>query len=304
MSGMSNGRQVIGGTSHDSGIAAMGANFDPTHHLFQKTGLKAIDPHTYAIPIADKSNKYLSKVVKPVHRLATKVDPLSNYLDKNVGLMHQWNQTVENRPVDAAAIVAATIFSGGALAGAGSGAGAAGAAGTSGATLAAPAASGVAGSSIGGLGAGVGASAITPTFASGLGAAGVSGAGSIGGGGLLAASGTGTLGAAGTSALGATFATPASMGGAGLATAPAWYQNPDNYQKMFKVGNQLNNQMNPQQQAQPVQPFATPRVAPMSSIGSSSSPSIQSNGQLADQYSSLLQQQIQALIDKQRNGSW
>jgi hypothetical protein len=193
-----------GGDSHKSNVARLGAGLDPTHYFFKAVGLKAADPHTYLTPIADKTNGWFSKVSKPVNQFMTKITPGKQYLDDHVPILKSWNQTVENRPVDALGIAASTVFGGGALMGAAGGAGAgAGAAG-------APAASTAGG--MGGLGGMAGASsAITPTFASGLGAA------PAAGGALM--SGTGTLGAAGTAA-GMSSLTPyfASTGAAAPAT--------------------------------------------------------------------------------------
>jgi len=104
-----------GGESHNSNVARMGQQYDIIGNLLPKS----VNPHTYLTPIADKGNEYLGKVTKPVNKFNTMITPGKAYLDDNVPILKAWNQTVENRPIDAAAIAAASIFGGGALMGGG-----------------------------------------------------------------------------------------------------------------------------------------------------------------------------------------
>ena len=198
---MGNLNLIGGGESHKSNIAQYGEDFDPTSWITEAMGTDFLNPHKYIKPATDKLNEWLGTVTKPINKLNTQIEPGAAMLDKTE-MGHAWNQTIENRPVDAIAMVMAAIFGGGALAGAG--AGGAGAAG-------APAASGGAGA-MGGLGGMSGASAaITPTFASGVGA----GSGAISG---MGYSGLGTLGASGTAAANSmlpSLGSFSSMGGTG-----------------------------------------------------------------------------------------
>lgn len=305
---MRGGNGILGGgNSHTSNIGHLPERFDPMMWVAEKTGApKWIAPSYQSGWLADKGNKYLSPITKPINQFHVKYDPVNHYLDKNVGLWHQWNQTVENRPTDAAGIAAAIFFTGGAAAGAAGGGAAAGAgaaageagAATTGAALAAPAASSIGG--IGGMSAGMGASAITPTFASGLGAVGASEAGAIGGGSLLGAAGTGTLGAAGTAALGTSVGgTPLIMGGAGIgAGSSGFFSNPDNIQMMMKMGNQAKDQLSPQQQSNGAPASQIPQV------GSSATNPLNTNdyGSLLTTYSQKMNKENQDKIDKLRKG--
>ncbi|WAK01875.1 hypothetical protein [Methylobacter sp. YRD-M1] len=297
---------LIGGTSHHSGVADLGETFDPTSHMVKGLGApKWMNPHTYLKPIATKSNELISPVTKTINKFDKSINPFHNYLDKNVPMVRAINETVENRPVDAAAIAAGLFFSGGALAGAMGGGAAAGGS----ALAAAPAASTAGG--LGGLstaGAAV-AAAITPTFASMAPAVGASTAGTslgaIGGGGLLTASGTGTLGAAGT-AFGSQMLTPslASLGTSAAAASP-WYKDPDKIQRAVKLGNNINDQFNGNNsQRVPVQTPSIPRFTASPSSGPSQFNTPQANDQLLKAYSAVLQQKLQEYIDKQKNGAW
>ena len=118
------GINLFGDTgSHHSSIADIGEMFDPTSWFAPK----AINPHTYAKPIASFTNEVLSPIVKPLNRFGTMITPGKAWIDDQIPLAKKWNDVVENRPLDAAAIAAATYFTGGALAGAGgAGAGVAG----------------------------------------------------------------------------------------------------------------------------------------------------------------------------------
>lgn len=198
---MGNLNLLGGGESHKSNIAQYGEDFDPTSWITKGIGADFLNPHKYIKPATNKLNEWIGTVTKPINQLNTKIEPGAAMLNQTP-IGKQWNQTIENRPVDAAAMVLGAIFGGGALMGAGGAAGAAGA----------PAASGGAGA-MGGLGGMSGAaSAITPTFASGVGA----GSGVASG---LGYSGLGTLGASGTAAANSmlpSLGSFSSMGGAGV----------------------------------------------------------------------------------------
>lgn len=199
--------------------------------------LRAMDPMTY-IPgvnvvanavhdVGDEfvtgANRVLSPIVKGTNQVLEATTPGVKQLHEAVPMLGNINRFIEDKPFDAAALAAATFFSGGAAANA------MGAA-------AAPAASGGAGAMGGMASAGAaGSAAITPSFMSGAAAGGGIGAGVAGSttgalvganaitpalasgtyGGIAGASGLGTLGTAGTAA-GMSALTPAfaSMGGA------------------------------------------------------------------------------------------
>ena len=101
-----------GGDSHHSNVVDIGEMFDPTSWFLPK----AINPHTYAKPVATATNEILSPVFKPINQFHTAITPGKSWLDEKVPLLKAWNDTVENRPADALGIAAATVFGGGALA--------------------------------------------------------------------------------------------------------------------------------------------------------------------------------------------
>jgi len=154
---------------HRSGIAALGRILDPVSYI---PGLKvipeAVDKYVTQ-PVTDTANRVLSPIVGAVQAVEHKINPISNYLDKNVGIIQGINQFARDKPADTLGILAASFFGGGALAGAAS-------------SAAAPAASGAAGASGGATSAGAaGSAAITPAFQSGaLAAETAAGAGSAG----------------------------------------------------------------------------------------------------------------------------
>jgi hypothetical protein len=195
--------------------------------------LRAMDPMTYVPGVnvlansahdiggefVSGANRALSPLVKGTNQVLEATTPGVKQMHEAVPALGNVNRFIEDKPFDAAALAAATFFSGGAAAKA-MGAGAA----------AAPAASGGAGA-MGGLSSAgaAGTSAITPSFASGaVGAgAGAGAAGSTTGslvgagaitpglasgtyGGIAGAAGTGTLGTAGTAASGSAL-TPSFM---------------------------------------------------------------------------------------------
>lgn len=109
-----------GGDGNESFVSRLGEQLDPTSYFMPES----INPHTYINPLTDTLNEGLSNISKPLNQFGTMITPGKQWLDEQVPLLQAWNETVENRPIDAAAIAAGTIFSGGALAGAGGGAGA------------------------------------------------------------------------------------------------------------------------------------------------------------------------------------
>jgi hypothetical protein len=203
--------------------------------------LRAADPMTYVPGLGAPANmahdiggefvtganRVLSPIVKGTNQVLEATTPGVKQLHEAVPMLGNINRFVEDKPFDAAALMAATFFTGGAAANA-----------LGSAAAAAPAASGGAGAMGGMASAGTtGTAAITPALsvtAAGTGAgAGAGAAGSTTGalipasaispamasgayGGISGAAGTGTLGTAGTAA--ATSAlTPSfmTMGGAG-----------------------------------------------------------------------------------------
>lgn len=200
--------------------------------------LRALDPATYvpglntvanfAHDVGDSAvtqvNTALSPIVGGLQKYTELTTPGLKQLNKIVPWQQGADEFVRNKPFDAAALAAATYFSGGQaskLAGAAGapaastiggtgGLASAGAAGTEaltpafagGASVANGAGVGAAGSTTGGL---VGASSITPALTYG------------GAGGVAGASGLGTLGTAGTAAANSAL-TPsfASLGGGGV----------------------------------------------------------------------------------------
>lgn len=197
--------------------------------------LRAADPMTYvpgissvANPIHDMGdaavtgiNTALSPVISSTNKVLKTITPGVQYMEDNIPMMGNINRFIENKPFDAAALAAATFFSGGAAAGGMSGA---------------PAASGGAGAMGGMASSGAaGSAAITPSFMSGAAAGGGMGAGAAGSttgalvganaitpalasgtyGGMAGTAGLGTLGTAGT-ASGMGAMTPSFMGGAGF----------------------------------------------------------------------------------------
>jgi hypothetical protein len=143
------GALIGGGESHKSNITPMGEAFDPTSWITKGIGADFLNPHKYINPATDKLNEWGSKITGPINRLNTQIEPGAAMLNQTE-IGKQWNETIENRPVDAAAMAMAAIFGGGALMGGGAASGAA--------------PMGMAGST------GAGMSVITPTFASGIGA--------------------------------------------------------------------------------------------------------------------------------------
>ena len=142
---------------HHSFIADLGEMLDPMSYLHKGIGLGGLDVHKYAKPATTWLNEQVSTVSKPINQFMTSITPGKAWLDEEIPIAKWWNDTVENKPIDAAAIAAATVFSGGA----GAGAGAGGGAGASG---------------LGAAGNAAATSAVTPAFAGGT-AASTAGAG-------------------------------------------------------------------------------------------------------------------------------
>ena len=174
------------GDSNESFVSRLGEQFDPTSYFMPED----LNPHTYINPITDKLNEGLSVIAKPINQFGTMITPGKQWLDDQVPLLQNWNDTVENRPIDAAAIAAGTIFSGGALAGAG----------------------GAAGASLGTAGNAAANAALAGGSATGAGAATGAGLGTLGSAGT--AYGSSMLGLGGTAA-GANAAAAAAGGGLG-----------------------------------------------------------------------------------------
>ena len=227
------GALIGGGESNKSNMSRMGEQFDPTSWITKGIGADFLNPHKYINPATDTLNKYIGKVTGPINKLNTQIEPGANMLDQTE-IGHNWNQTIENRPVDAAALVMGAIFGGGALAGAG-------AAGGGGAISGAP--MGMAGST------GAGMAAITPSFASGVGAT------------SAAAPAFGSMGAfGGSTAAGLSALTPsfASMGGG--ATGGGFLSNMSTTDKL-QYAQKLADLLKQDSQQQPTQ-------SPYSPIGS------------------------------------
>jgi hypothetical protein len=187
--------------------------------------LRAADPMTYVPGLGAPANlahdiggefvtganRVLSPIVKGTNQVLEATTPGVKQMHEAVPALGNVNRFIEDKPFDAAALMAATFFSGGAAANAiGSGAaaapaasGAAGAmggmasAGTTGTSAITPALSGTAA----GTGAGVGTGAAGSTTGALIPASAISPAMASGAyGGISGASGLGTLGTAGTAA--------------------------------------------------------------------------------------------------------
>jgi len=145
---------------HQSGVARIGRALDPTTYI---PGLNQISNpiHTMAEGAADTSNAALSPVMKAADRFTEKTTPGLKQLRSSVPGMEGITNFVNNKPVDAAAIAAATFFSGGAAANALGGAGAAGGVGTS-----------AAGAPLGSAGTAAATNALTPAAFTAAGGAG------------------------------------------------------------------------------------------------------------------------------------
>jgi hypothetical protein len=194
-----------------SSIARLGRALDPMTYI---PGIKeVVNPiHDVAEAGADGVNQVLSPVVGALQEVGSFITPGLKQTEKMLGL-GGLNRFIRDKPLDAAAIAAATFFSAGAatpaLTGAATG-GTLGAAGTAAGSsvLAGGTTAGAAGSGLGAAGSAAATSAITPAFSSGAIAAGSAAPTALG------VSGT----AAATSAL-----TPAlaSLGTAGTAPTAA-----------------------------------------------------------------------------------
>lgn len=141
-------------------VAELGRTLDPMTHI---PGIKEIaNPiHDAAQWGADTGNRLLSPVVGAANQVTDFITPGLKQLRRAVPMLENVHQFVQNKPVDAAAIAAATYFSGGAAAKAFAPAmGGAGAGGTG--TAAAP---------LGAANTAAASNAITPTaFTQGAGA--------------------------------------------------------------------------------------------------------------------------------------
>lgn len=206
---------LSGGDSHKSNLTGLGEYFDPTSWFMPEP----VNPHTYIKPGTDWLNENLSVISKPVNQFMTTITPGKSWVDDNIGIAQAWNDTVENRPVDAAGIVA-SLFGGGAASGAFSGGGAAslGTAGNAAANAALSGGSATGAGAATGAGIGTLGSAGTAYGANMLGS-GLASAGTIApsSAALAAGGGLGGLGVAGTTA--ATSALTPAFYSTGTATA-------------------------------------------------------------------------------------
>ena len=219
---------------HASGIARLTKALDPAT-MIPGWGQAVAQPmHDLAIQGADIGNRALSPIVGGAQDFTNVITPGLKQAEKSTGMSGIQN-FIRNKPVDAAAIAAATFFSGGGATSGLSGAPAAsttggagglysaGAAGTEAITPAfeSGAASGLgtgttAGTTTGSL---AGANAITPTFASGSYP------------GIAGASAPGMLGTAGTAAANSAL-TPSFMGsGSALGNTFNTLKTANNYRK-------------------------------------------------------------------------
>jgi len=100
---------------HQSGVARMGRALDPTTYI---PGLNQISNpiHSMAESTADASNAALSPVMKGLDKFTETTTPGLKQLRSSVPGMEGITNFVNNKPVDAAAIAAASFFSGGAAA--------------------------------------------------------------------------------------------------------------------------------------------------------------------------------------------
>lgn len=127
-----------------SPIAQLARTFDPMTHV---PGVNQVaNPiHDAATAGIESGNRLLSPVVKAAHGLTDVITPGLKQVREQVPMMQNIHRFAETNPVDTAAIIVGSIFSGGALGGAAGGG--AGSAGTGAATGA-----GSAGSSLGAVG--------------------------------------------------------------------------------------------------------------------------------------------------------
>lgn len=176
---------------HQSGIARLGRMLDPTSHIVSAIGGNdAPQVHDVLEKVADYSNEAISPVMGFVMQGEETLNPYIKEINKSQGT--GLRNFVKNKPVDTAAILAASFFGGGAAA-AGAGSGGTAAAGTLGAAGQTAANAAITGASTTGAASGLGAAgsaAVTPAFASGLGATTVTAPG------VLGATGTAALNAA------------------------------------------------------------------------------------------------------------
>lgn len=333
------GALTSGGTSNRSNIASIGTTLDPMHYFWKATtGRDYVNE--FLEDGTEKLNWGVSKVTKPVNKFFKKGDPFVKSLEKTFGkqqFVEDWNATVENRPIDAAAIAAAVYFGAAGAAGAG-GSGAGAGAATAG-EAAAPAASAgsTAGASVGGMtaaeaaitptfasgvgatgaglsatGTGAATTAITPTFASGVVSAGTGGSGALGAAGTAAlsnsltyspmASGITGAGITGTGAGGGT----GTVGGvAGSQANGSWI---DTVKEIYDYGKKAKNvydQFKPKNQSPNQQNQFQPNQRPMH-LGTNQTYLQQANGgqQPLDAFSQQLQSQLQDIINRQKSANW
>lgn len=116
-------RQFQNQNKGKSPIAQLARTLDPTTHI---PGLKEVaNPiHDAATAGIETGNRVLSPVVKAAHGLTDTITPGLKQVRDQVPMLQNVQRFSESNPVDTAAIIVGSIFSGGALGGAAGGAGA------------------------------------------------------------------------------------------------------------------------------------------------------------------------------------
>ena len=190
------------GNKNASGIARLGQMLDPMTYV---PGInQTVNPiHEAGIQVADAGNRMLSPVVGAAQKFTEATTPGMRQFQNAVPITKDIDRFVRDKPVDAAAIAAATFFTAGAATPALSGAGGAGAVGAG------------TGGTLGAAGAGAATSALTPAFTSAAGTAAGAAPSALTTAAGAGGAGLGTLGSAGTAA-GISALTPA-FEGAGIA---------------------------------------------------------------------------------------
>lgn len=178
------------GNKNASGIARLGQMLDPMTYV---PGInQTVNPiHEAGIQVADAGNRMLSPVVGAAQKFTEATTPGMRQFQNAVPITKDIDRFVRDKPVDAAAIAAATFFTAGAATPALSGAGT--------------------GGTLGAAGAGAATSAVTPAFSSAAGTAAAAAPSALTSAAGAGGAGLGTLGSAGTAA-GLSALTPAFEG--------------------------------------------------------------------------------------------
>ncbi len=149
-------RQFMNPNAGKSPIGALARTLDPMTYIPGANQI-ANPVHGAATAGIEAGNRVLSPVVQAAHQFTDLITPGLKQVRENIPMLQNVHRFAESNPVDTAAIIAGTIFSGGAGAGAMGGAGgAAGGAGAMGAYGGA-AAGALESGAFSGLGAGLGA---------------------------------------------------------------------------------------------------------------------------------------------------